>query len=280
VAAAESVHHVPHGQIDEVAGDLLGTVGGDRLVALGGGRVIDVTKALAAAGGVAAMAIPTTLSGAEMTRGHRHARGVHPSTPRVRPSVVVSDPALAASLPEEELAASALNALGHAVEAPCTTRANPVSTLAAHEAARLLHSAFARPGGPDRDAAALGALLAGYALDSTGLGFHHVLAQTLVREAGVVHADANAALLPHTVGALAWRCPEAHEDLATALGTDPAAAAGRIASRAGATRLSDLGIERADLVRCAEAAAERDELDLTPPRAEAAEILAVYEQAH
>jgi alcohol dehydrogenase class IV len=279
VEAAEAVHHVGPGQIDALAGDLLGTVGGDRLVALGGGRVVDVTKALAAAGGVAAMAIPTTLSGAEMTRGHRHARGVHPSSPRVRPSVVVSDPALAASQPEEELAASALNALGHAVEAPCTTRANPVSTLAAHEAARLLHSAFARPGGPDRDAAALGALLAGYALDSTGLGFHHVLAQTLVREAGVGHADANAALLPHTLGALAWRCPAAHEGLATALGTDPAAAAGRIAARAGTTSLADLGLDRTELMHCAEAAAARDELELTPPRAEAAEILAVYEQA-
>ena len=85
---------------------------------------------------------PTTLSGAELTRVHRHADGVDDATPRVRCALVVCDPALAASQPEEELAASALNALAHAAEAPCTVGANPVSTLAAHHAARLLVGAY------------------------------------------------------------------------------------------------------------------------------------------
>jgi alcohol dehydrogenase class IV len=276
--AAAAVHHVGPGLVEELAGDLLGRVEGDRLVALGGGRVVDVTKALAAARGVRALAVPTTLSGAEMTRSHRVARGA-PTSAQVRPAVVVHDPALAASQPEAELAASALNALGHAVEAPCTTRANPVSTLAAHEAARLLNAGFARAGEPDRDGLALGALLAGYALDSTGLGLHHVLAQTLVRAAGVGHAEANAALLPHTIGALAWRNPEAHAALTAALGEDPAGAAARIAERAGAARLADLGVDPAALRRAAEAAAARDQLDLTPPRATAAEILSIFESA-
>ena len=48
------------------------------------------------------MAVPTTLSGAEMTRVHRHAAGVDESTPRVRCAVVVFDPALAASQPAAE----------------------------------------------------------------------------------------------------------------------------------------------------------------------------------
>ena len=137
--------------------------------------------AAARGGGARALAIPTTLSGAELTRVHRHAAGVAEDTPRVRCAVVICDPELAASQPGEELAASALNALGHAVEAPCTVAANPVVTLAAHEAARLLVGAFARAE-PDRDALALGALLAGYALGVTGYGLHHVLAQTLVAQ--------------------------------------------------------------------------------------------------
>ena len=74
------------------------------------------------------MAIPTTLSGAEMTWVHRHATGVPADTPRARPAVVVFDPDLAASQPEPELAGSALNALGHALEAPVTTGTNPVAT--------------------------------------------------------------------------------------------------------------------------------------------------------
>ena len=282
VAAAATVHHVPHGQVDAVAGDLLGRVRGDRLVALGGGRVVDVAKALAAAARgerAVAMAVPTTLSGAEMTRGHRHARGVDSDTPRVRPAVVVSDPRLMASQPEPALTASAGNALAHAVEAPCTVRANPVATLAAHEAARRLVAGFPRAREPDRDGLALGALLAGYALDASGLGLHHVLAQTLVREAAAAHGPANTALLPHTLGALAWRRPEAHEALATALGEDPAAAASRLAERAGATRLADLGVDPTALRRCAHAAAKRAELDLTPPRAGPSEILALYERA-
>ena len=215
--AAATTHHVARGQVDAVAGDLLGDVGGDRLVALGGGRVVDVAKALAAATGARAMAVPTTLSGAEMTRGHRHARGIEESTPRVRAAVVVFDPALAASQPEAELAASTLNALGHAVEGPCTVLANPVATLAALEAARLLAAGWAGEQ-PDRETLALGALLAGYTIDSTGLGLHHVLAQTLVRLAGAGHGPANAVLLPHTIGALAHRAPQAIAALDAAVG--------------------------------------------------------------
>src|SRR5688572_24201561 len=68
-AAASTVHHVPPGRVDELAGELRDRVSGTLLVAFGGGRVIDVTKALAAAAGpeTRAAAIPTTLSAAEMT---------------------------------------------------------------------------------------------------------------------------------------------------------------------------------------------------------------------
>jgi alcohol dehydrogenase class IV len=278
--AAAAVHIVGGGPIPELAGDLLGEVAGDRLVALGGGRVIDVTKALAAATGARAMAIPTTLSGAEMTRGHRHARGVDETTPRMRPSVVVNDPALSASQPVRDMAGSSLNALGHAAEALFIPHGNPVIDLVAAEAARMLAEAWGPRGEPDRDALALGALLGGYALDATGLGLHHVLAQTLVREAVVGHGPANAVMLPHTLGALAWRGPECAERLAAAVGDEPAAVAARICAVTGATSLSELGVDADVLPRCADAAAARDELENTPPRAGRAEILALYEHAY
>jgi alcohol dehydrogenase class IV len=276
--AAASVHMVGDGPIPDVAGDLLGEVSGDRIAALGGGRVIDVAKAIAAAGGARAMAIPTTLSGAEMTRGHRHARGVDGSTPRVRPSAVVNDPALSASQPVPALAGSALNALGHAAEALFIPPGNPVVDLVAAESARLLAGAWR--GDPDRDALALGALLGGYALDASGLGLHHVLAQTLVREAGIGHGAANAVMLPHTLGALAWRGPQQAERLAAAVGEDPAELAARICALTGATRLGDVGVPAGALPGCADAAAARDDLEHTPPRAGRAEILALYEHAY
>ena len=209
---------------------------------------------------------------------HRHADGVDDATPRVRCALVVCDPALAASQPEEELAASALNALAHAAEAPCTVGANPVSTLAAHEAARLIVGAYGG-GEPDRDALALGSLLAGYAMDSTGYGLHHVLAQTLVQRGLAPHGPANAVLLPHTLEALARRRPRQAEALADALGQAPAAAAAALCERTGATRLRDLGIREEALDACADTAAARPQLDHTPPRADRAEIRALYAAA-
>ena len=294
--AAGEVFTVPSGLVDEVAGALLPQVAPDpaglvrgRLVALGGGRVIDVAKAIAAATGatVAAgrpgwtavpvpvvAAIPTTLSAAEMTRTHRQARGAPAGTQPVRAQIVLNDPALVASQPRPQLAASALNALGHAVEGPLTPRANPVATLAAHEAARLLTGAF-RGEEPDRDALALGALLSGYAIDSAGYGLHHVLAQTMVRIGGTGHGPANAVLLPHTVPALAERFPAERERLEAAR-----AEAARIVALTGATTLRELGVERETLPPCADAAAQRaGDLANTPPAADRDEILGIYEAA-
>src|SRR5215210_2378705 len=264
VAAAAAVHHVRPGKVDEVAGDRRGEVTGELLVALGGGRVIDVTKALAAAAGppVRAAAIPTTLSAAEMSHGHRHARGVDASTPSVRPAIVINDPDLSASQPEPELAASAANSLAHAVEGAVTVKASPVPVLAAGEAVRLTRAAYA-DGTPDRDALALAALLSGYTIGHSGLGLHHIVCQTVVRVAGSGHGPTNAAMLPQTIGALRRRNP------ATIDATDLAR---ELARRAGAERLRDIGIAEDTLDEVAETAARRPQLDVTPPPADAAEI--------
>ena len=270
---AAAMHEVAPGLVDEVSAGLRGAVREPALVALGGGRVIDVAKALAAADPPRrVIAVPTTLSAAEMTSTHRLPAGVPEGAARVRPAVVVNDPALSASQPEPGLAASAANALGHAVEAPLTPRANPVATLAAARAAELILAGFAGPE-PDRDALALGALLAGYAMDSTGYGLHHVLSQTLARRAGVGHGPANAAILPHSVAALAERFPEE-----AGLGA-LAAGAARLAARAGAARLRDLGVARAALPALAAEAAGRPELANTPPSALEPELRELYEAA-
>src|SRR3954453_7382551 len=170
VAGAQTVHHVPPGRVDEIAEELRGAVRGELLVALGGGGVIDVTKALAAAAGppARAAAIPTTLSAAEMSKGHRQAANAAPGTPNVRPAIVINDPDLSASQPLAELAASAANSLAHAVEGAVTTKASPVPVLAGQEAVRLTEAAYASGGDePDRDALALAALLSGYTIDQS-----------------------------------------------------------------------------------------------------------------
>ena len=53
----------------------------------------------------------------------------------MRPALVVADPGLMASQPGPSLAASAMNALAHALEALYTPMANPVAEMAALRAA-------------------------------------------------------------------------------------------------------------------------------------------------
>jgi alcohol dehydrogenase class IV len=251
VAAAGAIHHVRPGKVDEIAGELRGEVRGELLVALGAGPP------------VRAAAIPTTLSAAEMSHGHRHARGVDASTPNVRPAIVVNDPDLSASQPEPELAASAANSLAHAVEGAVTVKASPVPVLAAGEAVRLTRAAYAGDGEPDREALALAALLSGYTIDHSGLGLHHIVCQSVVRAAGSAHGPTNAAMLPHTIGALRRRNP------ATIDATDLAR---ELARRAGAERLRDIGVDEDQLEEAVEMAAARPQLAVTPPPADADEI--------
>ena len=76
---ADVVAIAPPGLVADIAGALRPTVAGKPLVALGGGRVIDTAKAIAAAERAerpeGVCAIPTTLSGAELTPIHRTLQG-------------------------------------------------------------------------------------------------------------------------------------------------------------------------------------------------------------
>jgi len=206
-----------------------------------------------------------------MTVVHRRAAGADSKLPGARPAIVINDPALSASQPEAQLAASAANALGHAIEGPATIRCSPLPALAGHEAVRLIGAAYASGDAPDRDALALGALLSGYAIDACGYGLHHVLSQTLARLGGVSHAQSNAAMLPHTLAALSSR---GASDAGAALEL-----ARDLARRAGASRLRELGVSEQALDECTDAAAQRPDLDLTPPRLSRDEIRALYEAA-
>ena len=286
-ARAARVVEVPHGMVDAVAGDLLAAGVEppleERVVALGGGRVIDVAKALVAAGAAAGRprrlaAIPTTLSGAELTGGHRHARGVDPATPRARPSLVVADPALSASHAAPRLAASSANALGHVLVALTSDRTTPFARAVARESALRFAAGWpADDGDPERDEVALGALLAGWAVDASGLGLQHVLAQTAVRVAGAGHAEANAALLPGVAAAVRRRLPGALEPLDALLGIRFEALAARLRARAGGDGLARLAADPALLDRVVDAAAaRRAELERIAPAPDAAELRALY----
>jgi alcohol dehydrogenase class IV len=268
--AATEVVHVPPGRVDEISADLLArhSFAPDLLlVALGGGRVVDTTKAIAGAVGARCAAIPTTLSGAEMTGFHRTPAGVEGAR-LVRPALVLADPELMASAPPATLAATAMNALAHAMEALYTPLANPVSSMAALRAAALLAT-------DDRESLALGAVLAGYASGSTGIAVHHALCQTLVRETGTPHAETNAVMLPHSARLMEGRAPEALRAFHAALPSDLDA----LAARCGHTRLSSLGVEEQQLPGVAETVAAHPYTANTPDPPRGEELLAVLRSA-
>lgn len=270
VDRAGAVVDVPSGPVDEVAAALLDHATGARLVAVGGGRVIDVAKAIAAARPPkTVVAIPTTLSGAEMTGVHRHARGVPPGAPRVRAAVVVNDPALSASAAVPALAASSANALGHALVAIAAAPRSPIAAAVAADAARRIATAW-EPPEPDRDELALGALLCGWAVDHTGLGLHHVMTQSLVRATGIAHATANAALLPATAAAVGRRGPD--------VGALAALAAG-LRGRSGLAGIPAAYAAHDQLERAVALAADRPELDRIPPRPSPDELRRIYRDA-
>lgn len=278
--ASEATHFVAAAQVPEAAAAVLEEVGSERLVALGGGRVIDSAKGVAAVRGGEVAALPTTLSGAPMTAIHRLPAG-HTAATGVRPSLVLADPIVMTGGPEPQLRATAMNALAHAAESLYTPLADEESRRDALRAAGLIaRSLDADRADRDRSELALGALLAGSAVDRAGIALHHVLGQTLVRVLDLPHAETYAALLPATMAAMRERAPEQIEALAAALGTDADGLGDRIRGLAGDRRLGELGADEERIEEVVEAAAARPELfHMTPGELQRADLETILRAA-
>ena len=216
-------------------------------------------------------ALPTTLSGAEMTTIHKLPDG-HSAPHTVRPQLVFCEPATMTGLDEPKLRASAMNALAHGADSLYTSLANPVADLAALRGAKLIATAL--DGDLDesgRTDLALGSILCGYAIDSAKFSLHHVICQTLVRVMRLAHAETNAAILPRALEALIPRAGKQMTALARALGTrrdalgarvEELAAAGGRWARSGRTARSsssalDVILDRAELQMTPSARARR-----------------------
>ncbi len=168
-----------------------------------------------------------------------------------RPSLVIADVDAITSAPEDELRASAMNALAHGADSMFTPLADELSTSASLRGAGLIANSLDTDRDErDRSELALGALLSAHALDRAGLALHHVLSQTTVRVCGTPHAQTNAALLPLTLadaGAASagnreaargrrWGPPRT--DSPTASASSPAAASPSVISARSATASS------------------------------------------
>lgn len=280
--AAAAVHEVPEGSVPDLAAGLLDRVGPRHLVAFGGGRAIDTAKAVASVTGAEVAAIPTTLSGAEMTGIHRLPSGAEERVRgMVRPRLAIADPEAMTSQPEQRLRASAMNSIAHGADSLYTPLANPVSRMTALRGAELIAASLdQRPPARDRDSLAEGSLLCGYAIDSAAFALHHVICQTLVRICGTPHAETNAAILPRAMAFMRPRAPEELAALAAAIGVEPAQIEPRLLELAGSPAgLGALGADRSGARRAIDSMLARPELAFAPRPPSRAELEDLIELA-
>jgi maleylacetate reductase len=250
---------VPSDRIEEAA---LAAEGADALLAVGGGSAIDLAKAISVETGLPVISVPTTYSGAEWTpsfgvRDHDRRRRGGGSGADL--SGIVYDPELTVGLPRAETVGTSMNALAHAAEALYVKGRNPEGDRAALAGAALISEWLPRVVDDPDDLEARrnlleGAMHAGEALASAGLGLGHALAQTLGGRYGLPHGAMNALSLPQ---ALRFNEPIAGEAIARfgeAMGThDPIGRVEELARLGNFGRLRDYGVPEDDLNEIAEA---------------------------
>ena len=256
--------HVPV-EVADAARKQAAAVGADAVLSLGGGSATGTAKAVALTTGLPVIAVPTTYAGSEvtpvwgLTEGDRKTTGVDA---RVLPRLVIYDPELTASLPGPVSAASGLNAMAHGVEAFWAPGRNPVSSLTAGEAIRVLAAALPAVLRDGADIGArgdllYGAYLAGSTFAVTGSGLHHKICHILGGRYDLPHAQAHAIMLPYVLAFNAPGAPDAARQIGRALagaglGADPAAALQRLAGQLGLPRgLREIGFGEEQIAEAA-----------------------------
>jgi len=224
----------------------------DVVIGLGGGSPIDAAKgiaALAKMGGelwdyagsnpnfqpvtdsLPLIAVPTTSgTGTELTAVavfNHHGIGSQPefplkasiNGPAVLPKVALIDPDLTIGSPARLTAACGADALGHAIEACMSRRANPFSTALAGRAVALIveHLPWAveKPDDPEpREPLALASTLAGAAFSASSVVMTHSIAHALGALLHVPHGEAIAAATPLNLRYNAEVCHDVYCQLA------------------------------------------------------------------
>jgi maleylacetate reductase len=256
-----AVMHVPV-PVADAATERARAAGVDLVVSIGGGSATGLAKAIALATGLPILAVPTTYAGSEMTPvwGLTGTNADGASTkrtgrdPRVRPRVVVYDPALTVSMPTGLSAASGMNALAHLMAGLFASGTAPIVAAIAEEGVRTLADALPRVVAAPSDLAArsdalYGAWLAGWTFGTGVSGLHHRVCHVLGGSYDLPHAQTHAAMLPYTTAFLAPGSPAGAARAARALGADdPAAALHELARTLGApTSLTEIGFDPAHI---------------------------------
>lgn len=217
------------------------------IVAVGGGSVLDTAKAISVAmtngkppqalagqfkvkkRGLVFIAVPTTAgTGSEATMAavisdpvtHLKAMIVDK---KVVPDIALLDPALTIGLPPHITAATAMDALTHAIEAYLSGFASPESTHYAEISIRMLYQnlerVYANPTDIEgRENLLVASFYAGLAFTRTFVGYVHAFAHQIGGKFGIAHGLANAVLLPHVMRSYMPECTKQFAQLARIAG--------------------------------------------------------------
>ena len=123
------------------------------------------------------------------------------------PVLAILDADLTATQPAQVAAATAIDAVAHAVETAGCAKRTDVSRELSRQAWALLNAAFepalrppSPPDDPDaRERMLLGAHLAGAAIENSMLGAAHACANPLTAQFGIPHGAAVGLMLPHVI---------------------------------------------------------------------------------
>ncbi len=294
----------------------------DLVIGLGGGSALDVAKGasimavnpgtitdyagpdLVPQGGLPKILVPTTAgTGSEATRviivadekmGMKKA--IYSDYALADVSIV--DPVLTLSMPPHVTADTGLDALAHAIETFVAKTATPFSNVLALEAIRLISQnlAGAYTNGDSveaRSGMSLGALLAGLAFGSGGLGGVHALAYPLSSEYRLTHGRSVAAILPAVMSYNVVGSPDRYGMIGEAMGgkteglsplekaqTAVAAVSRLLAQVDVSAQLRDYGAPKEDIPRLAQEGMKFSRLFVPNPRALTAEdVEKIYREA-
>jgi maleylacetate reductase len=277
--------HAPIGEVERAVAEI-DAAGADILVSVGGGSPIDAAKV---AGRLVAdrrsanrslphVAVPTTLSVAELAAGagitDQSGAKVGRRDPRMLPDSVIYDGELALATPLPLWLSTGIRALDHAVEGYLAAGEHPLSDVLALEAVRRLFETLPRASAHPSDASVrtenqVAAWLSYTLPGPTASGLSHTLGKQIGARYGIPHGVTSCLLLPHVMRYQAERMPErlAALSAATGSGGGPLAAADDVEQLVRMLglpqRIADFGIGPAELEDAARAlAGERPAADL------------------
>ncbi|MGB7157792.1 MAG: iron-containing alcohol dehydrogenase, partial [Tepidisphaeraceae bacterium] len=203
---------------------------------------------------------------------------------RALPALAILDADLTGTQPAKVAAATAIDAVAHAVETAACAKRTDVSMRLSREAWALLDGALESALRDPRNVAArekmlLGAHLAGAAIENSMLGAAHACANPLTAKFGVVHGVAVGIMLPHVIR---FNSNGATNPYAV-LVSDAKELASRVEtllSTAGLPpRLSEFGVAAGDVPRLAALASEQWTAQFNPRPVDADSFRRIYEAA-